>query len=545
MVGGRADILTAMPEGPSNQPTPSVPAPAPPPPHVLEQQRRLNREAVVGLGLNPYGHRVDGLEPLSAARGRYDEGADKAHAEAQAAAKANPALTPSADPRPVAHVAGRVMLLRDNGKLIWMTLRDDSGDLQVAVSQRDADERSFRLAKATDLGDIVVVRGPLMRTKTGEVTVWASSVSPGAKCLVPPPEKHAGLADVELRYRQRYVDLWANPEAARVFTLRSRLITALRRFLDERGFLEVDTPTLQTLAGGAAARPFRTHMNALDIDLFLRVSNELYLKRLLVGGMPRVYEIARDFRNEGMDRSHNPEFSMVEVYEAFGDYGTMMKLTEDLFRELAGVAAAHRGAGASGAGGSLVLPFGELRVDYARPFERVTYEGLFERVLGFSMWDTDRVRAGASQRGLKTAGVDPLLLVGELFDEAEGGIDPSRPTFVLDYPAALCPLTRARADRPELAERFELFVGGMELANAYTELNDPDVQEAKFREQLAGLDAEESTFRTFDADFVQALKVGMPPAGGLGVGIDRMVMLLADQRTIRDVLLFPMMRPQV
>lgn len=504
--------------------------------HHLEAQRRQNRDAVAALGLAVYGRRTPGLIALGEARARYDAEADAAH-QAQGRAPA-PGYR---DARPRCAVAGRVVLLRDNGKLLWLTLRDDTGDLQVAVSQRDVGPRAFALAKHTDLGDLVIARGAMMKTRTGEITLWCEGeegLEPSAKCLVPPPEKHAGLTDPELRYRQRYVDLWANPETLAVFRARSRIITALRAFLDGRGFLEVDTPTLQTLAGGAAARPFVTHLNALDIDLYLRVSNELYLKRLLVGGLPRVYEIARDFRNEGMDRAHNPEFSMVEVYEAYGDYTTMMELTEALMRELA------RTASSCGLGDGLRLPFGDRVIDYGAPFQKVTYEALFERALGFPMGDADRVREAAARRGLATAGVDPWLLVGELFDQAEALIDPGVPTFVVDYPAALCPLTRSKPGRPELAERFELFIGGMEIANAYTELNDPDVQEEKFRQQLAGLDDEESTFRTFDADFIRALKVGMPPAGGLGVGVDRVVMLLTGQRSIRDVLLFPMMRPE-
>ncbi len=504
--------------------------------HHLETQRRQNRDAAAALGLPVYGRRTPGLIALGEARSRYDAEADAAH---QAQGKSpSPGYT---DARPRCAVAGRVVLLRDNGKLIWMTLRDDTGDLQVAVSQKDVGPAAFTLAKHTDLGDLVIARGPMMKTRTGEITLWCAGeqgLEPAAKCLVPPPEKHAGLTDPELRYRQRYVDLWANPQTLAVFRARSRIITALRAFLDGRGFLEVDTPTLQTLAGGAAARPFATHLNALDIDLYLRVSNELYLKRLLVGGMPKVYEIARDFRNEGMDRSHNPEFSMVEVYEAYGDYTTMMELTESLMRELA------RTAAACGMGDGLRLPFGDRVVDYGPVFQRVAYEALFERALGFPMQDEARVREAAARRGLATQGVDPWLLVGELFDEAEALIDPGVPTFVVDYPAVLCPLTRSKPGRPELAERFELFIGGMEIANAYTELNDPDVQEAKFRQQLSGLDDEESTFRTFDADFIRALKVGMPPAGGLGVGVDRAVMLLTNQRSIRDVLLFPMMRPE-
>jgi lysyl-tRNA synthetase class 2 len=442
-------------------------------------------------------------------------------------------------------ISGRVVLHRDNGKLVWLNLRDDTDEsFQVAVSKRDCDELGFGVAKKTDLGDVLVAEGPLMRTKAGEVTVWAASVRPMSKCLVPPPEKRAGLSDVETRYRQRYVDLWATPESMRVFRLRSRLIGAMRRFLDDRGYLEVETPMLQTQAGGAAARPFLTHMNALDIDLSLRIAPELYLKRLLVGGMRRVYEINRNFRNEGLDKQHNPEFTVVELYEAFGDMTSVCDTTESLIRELAGVAAEAQGLD------GLTLPFGELSIDYGSPFERVRYAELFERELGFPMTDTDRVRAKASELGLKIkdekgVALDDILVINEVFEAvAEPAIDPAKPTFVTHYPASLSPLTRPNADDPSIADRADLFIGGMEVGPHYTELNDPDIQESKFREQLSGIDDEESTFRTFDADFVRALKVGMPPAGGMGLGIDRLVMLLADQRTIRDVVLFPQMRPE-
>ncbi len=512
--------------------------------HPLEQQRRENRAAVGALGREPYGVRTDGLKSLYEARRTYDGAADAAFA---AAGKTPP--PGFVDPRPRVSVAGRVVLFRDNGKLIWMTLRDDTGDLQTAISQRDVDETGFAVAKKTDLGDIVIVTGAVMKTKTGEVTVWASGgdgVRPGSKCLVPPPEKHAGLTDVELRYRQRYVDLWATPETLRVFQMRSKIVASIRRYLDERGFLEVETPMLQTLAGGAAARPFATHMNALDIDLYLRIAPELYLKRLLVGGLPRVYEINRNFRNEGLDKQHNPEFTMLEVYQAFGNCESVMELTEGVIRGAAAMVAAETGAGE---GGGARLPFGDLLIDYGSPFARVTYRGLFERALGFSMDDAARCRDEAMKRHLFKAEeidkLDPIFIVNGLFEEAaEKSIDPSRPTFITEYPAALSPLTRPKPGEPAVAERADLFIAHMEIAPHYTELNDPDVQAAKFREQLRGLDDEESTFRTFDADFIHALKVGMPPAGGLGLGIDRLAMLLTNQRTIRDVVLFPLMRPE-
>ncbi len=500
--------------------------------HKLEAQRRAKRDEARVIGLSPYGGRTDDLLSLAGAHAKYDEAADNAFKEHK---------DPSCDERPRLRIAGRVVLHRDNGKLIWLNLRDASREsFQIAVSKKDCDEQGFALAKLTDLGDIVIAEGPLMMTRTGEVTCWAISLQPAAKCLLPPPEKHSGLQDIELRYRQRYIDMWSNPHTTKVLELRSRVISSIRTFLTERGFLEVETPMLQTQAGGAAARPFITHMNALDIELYMRVAPELYLKRLLVGGLPRVFEINRNFRNEGLDKQHNPEFTMLELYQAFGNYETVMALTEDLVRHAARDVSAKKAA---------TLPFRDGTIDYERPFDRVTYAELFEKHLGFAMTERDKVRSEIELRNLKMrteVGVelDHWFLVNTLFEEfAESKLDPCRPTWIIDYPAALSPLTRPRHDDASLAERADLFIGGMEIGPHYTELNDPDVQAAKFREQLAGVDDEETTFRTFDEDFINALKVGMPPAGGMGLGIDRLIMLLANQSSIRDVIAFPMMKP--
>ncbi len=515
---------------------------------TLEAQRRSNRDASAALGAHPYGQKVEGLTELRAAKSLHDPAVDAAFAawKPDAAGQENPH-------RQTVKVGGRVMLLRDNGKLLWLTLRDATGDLQVAVSQKDCPSPGFELAKLVDLGDIVTVEGRLMKTRTGEVTVWASGLSPAAKCLVTPPEKHAGLTDVELRYRQRYVDLWSNPETLRVFELRSLIVATARRFLEDRGYLEVETPMLQSLAGGAAARPFMTKMNALDINLFMRIAPELYLKRLLVGGFGKVFEINRNFRNEGLDKQHNPEFTMLEAYHAFGDVETVMEMTESLVRATAGAVAA---AVSGPVDGDVVLPFGDLSINYSTPFARRTYGDLFEQAWGFAMTDTEKARETLARRVPKHAAavatMDPMLVVNELFEDKERGgeaqLDHSVPTFITDYPAAISPLTRPKRENPVLADRADLFIAGMEIAPHYTELNDPDVQEAKFREQLKGLDdgknAEEQTFRTMDHDFLRALRVGMPPAGGMGLGIDRLVMLLSNQRTIRDVVLFPLMKPE-
>ena len=400
------------------------------------------------------------------------------------------------------------------------------------------------------MGDIIVAEGPIGRTNKGEVCVWADALSLGAKSLAPPPEKWHGLSDPELRYRRRYVDMYANPETAKVFAMRARIVSRIRRFMDARGYLEVETPVLQPIAGGAAARPFTTHHNALDMRLFMRIAPELYLKRCLVGGMRKVYEINRNYRNEGIDRSHNPEFTAMEVYEAFGDYGTMMELTESLIHELAvSMVEERRAAGLRaeefrGGESGPVLPWGDLPIDYAKPFVRAKFEDLFRRGAGCEMRDFKAVRAKARELGLHhEAKLDDWLVVNEVFEHcAEPLIDPCRPTFVTDYPSAISPLTRPHRDDPVLCGRWDIFIGGMEIGPAYTELNDPDIQLAKFTEQLKGADDEESTFRTLDEDFIDALRVGMPPAGGLGIGIDRLVMLLTDSASIRDVILFPLLR---
>lgn len=565
--------------GVSDQPNTSSHPPAPSAsdsnpevePHKLEQQRRDNREKLIELGLDPYGSSAQGPEfrdslvSMVAAHAAYDEVADEANKASTAAIKQAKKDQPEAaqgdlpgvvDERPVVNISGRVMLSRDNGKLVWLNLRDHTGDLQVAVSKRECSENGFALAKGLDLGDLVTASGPLTKTRAGEVTVWADDVRPAAKCLVPPPEKWSGLQDVEQRYRQRYIDLWANPDAMKKGIQRSKMVTRTRRFLDARGFLEVETPTFELIPGGAAARPFVTHINAFDLDLYMRIATELNLKRLLVGGIPRVFELGRIFRNEGVDRTHNPEFTTFELYEAHGNYDTMRELTESLFRDLArlmlqGLEVGEQIDAPHDAGSPLVIEYDGTAIDYAKPFEVVEYEVLFEKAIGVSMRDEEAVKAAATHKGLKLVNpkgvaLDHWLVVGQMFEQfAEHTLDPARPTFVTDYPAALCPLTRPKANDPVIAERFELYIAGMELANAYTELNDPDIQEAKFREQVAGLDDEESNFRNLDEDFIHALKVGMPPAGGLGVGIDRLAMLLTGSRTIRDVILFPLMRPTV
>jgi lysyl-tRNA synthetase, class II len=479
----------------------------------LEAVRLEKLRRIAAMGLDPWGQRFDGHRAIAEVR----------------ALPAPAAGSEAAGPR--VRIAGRIMLRRGQGKVNFLQLRDWTGQVQVMIGMKQVGEANWALAGELDLGDLLGVDGSLGYTKTGELTVFADGLTFLGKSLLPPPEKWHGLTDVEQRSRQRHVDLFSNPESLQAFLGRSRVVAAFRKVLAERGFVEVEGPTMQAVAGGAAARPFVTHHNALDIDLYLRIALELHLKRLLVGGMERVFEIGRVFRNEGISRRHNPEFTMLEAYQAYGDYRTMMDLTESLI--LGAINALD---------GNLRRPWGETTVDFTPPWPRRAYAELFREHTGIDPRDEVAVRAKAESLGIATAGKDPVVVVSEVFEEAvEDNL--AGPIFVVDYPAAICPLTKRKAADPDVAERFELFIQGMELANAYTELNDPTLQEELFRKQLAGQRAEDS-MATMDDDFVRALKHAMPPAGGLGVGIDRLCMLLLNKPSIRDVILFPLLRPE-
>jgi lysyl-tRNA synthetase class 2 len=471
----------------------------------FERQRQEKLSLFRELGIDPYGGRYEGTEQASDIKGRFKEGDDSQRAKC----------------------AGRIVLLRDIGSLIFMTLRDWSGTIQAGLSKKLLGDK-WPLAKLFELGDIIGAEGQLGKTKTGEITIWADSVTLLSKSLLPPPEKFHGLSDIDLRYRQRYVDLWANPEEMERFKKRSAIVATIREFLRSRGFLEVETPMMQQEAGGAAAKPFVTHHNKLDMDLFLRIAPELFLKRLLVGGMEKVFEINRNFRNEGLSRVHNPEFTMLELYQAYADYNVMMDLTEELICLLVEKYCS-----------GWQIQFGEVTVDYSKPWRRAQYAELLKEYGGCDIDDIDSVRTKAKKLGLEEASMDDAVVINEVF-EATVEEKLIAPTFVKDYPAALCPLTSRKKDNPKYAERFELYIGGMELANAYTELNDPAVQEENFKIQLRG---QEETMAKMDTDFITALKYGMPPAGGLGVGIDRLVMVLTGAASIRDVVLFPLLRP--
>ncbi len=477
-------------------------------------ERIKKAEKLRELGVDPYGGRYEGVEPIVAVRARGDG----------LGIEAGQILE---DQR--ARVAGRIVLQRVMGNLIFLTVRDGTGDIQLGLSKKKVREQ-WPAIKLLDLGDIIGTDGLLGRTKTNELTVWGDQVTMLAKALRPPPEKWHGLTDVELRYRHRYVDLFANPDVRQVFKQRSAIIQAVRDYLLANDYTEVETPALQPIYGGAAARPFTTHHNTLDMTLFLRISPELYLKRLLVGGFERVFEVSRNFRNEGISPRHNPEFTMVELYEAYADYQVMMERVEGMV-----------GLAIEKLDGQFVRPFGELELDYTPPWRRAKYSDLLAEHAGVEMADIAAVRAKAERLDIDHAALDDAVVVNKVFEET---VEPHliQPTFVYDYPAAICPLTRRHPDDPSIALRFEAFVAGMELGNAYTELNDPRVQEANLRRQVAGEGDE--TMAVMDDDFVRALEYGMPPAGGLGVGIDRLVMLLTNSTTIRDIILFPLLRPE-
>ena len=470
----------------------------------FERQRRQKLSAIRELGIDPYGGRYDGTEAAEDIKKRFREDDDTQRARC----------------------AGRIVLLRDIGKLIFITLRDSSGTIQVGLSKKLLGKQ-WSVCKLLELGDIIGACGKLGRTKTGEITIWVDELTLLSKSLLPPPEKFHGLVDIDLRFRQRYVDLWANPEVMELFKKRIAIISTIREYLKSKGFLEVETPMMQTIAGGAAAKPFITHHNSLDMELFLRIAPELFLKRLLVGGMEKVFEINRNFRNEGLSRQHNPEFTMLELYQAYADYNVMMDLTEEVICLLVEKYCE-----------SDKVEFDGMKINFARPWRRAGYAELLKEYSGCDIDDVAAVRAKAKQFELNEADMDDVVVINELFNATveDNLVDP---TFVIDYPAALCPLSRRKKDEPKYAERFELFIGKMELANAYTELNDPSVQEENFRLQLRG---QAESMAKMDADFITALKYGMPPAGGLGIGIDRLVMVLSGAASIREVVLFPLLK---
>jgi lysyl-tRNA synthetase, class II len=518
-------------------------------------QRLAKARELAAMGVPVYPTRFDRTHRLGEVASVYGE---KSLEELQALA---------ADVR----VAGRVVSKRGHGKASFATLSDGESRLQIYVRSDEVGPAAYRVFDLLDLGDFVGVAGRVMRTRKGELSVEAREITFLSKALLPPPEKWHGLADVEARYRRRYLDLLANPEVRRTFVVRSALVSSLRRFLDARGYLEVETPMMQPIAGGAVARPFVTHHNALDVDLFLRIAPELYLKRLVVGGLERVYEINRNFRNEGISSMHNPEFTMLEFYTAYFDCRDVMATTEELVAEGARVA------------GEGPLVYKGREMSFASPFRRVRMTeavAAAARELGFTIdearlndpsalsewlgsperfWGTKSVSLSASSDPLvRTFDAErPLLLtlshgariarLFELWVECHGDVERTRlfaPTFVVDYPVEISPLAKAHPDRPAVADRFELFAAGMEIANGFSELNDPLEQRRRFLKQLEQRERGDLEAHRMDEDYVRALGYGLPPTGGCGVGIDRLAMILTGSPSIRDVILFPHMRPE-
>lgn len=425
-------------------------------------------------------------------------------------------------------IAGRVMAVRSHGKSCFIDVKDSTAKIQNYIKSAELSETGKAAFENLDIGDIVGIKGRTFKTRTGEPTVHVEEFTMLSKSVRPLPEKWHGLKDIETRYRQRYVDLIVNEDVKKVFEMRVRMIARIRAFLDGKGFLEVETPMMQPMPGGATAKPFKTHHEALGIDLYMRIAPELYLKRLLVGGFERVYEINRNFRNEGISPRHNPEFTMIEVYQAYADCEEMMGLTEELILD----AAQHLF-------GKYKIAHGEGELDLSPPWERIPFRQAILKYSGVDYKKENDLKKAAKDMGLdiREAKLDEEI-ANKIFEKT---VEPklAKPTFIVDYPAILCPLSKKKPDDPELTERFELFIAAQELANAYSELNDPIEQKARFEEQAAGAGQ-----KTVDEDFVRALEFGMPPAGGLGIGIDRLVMLLTNCDSIKDVILFPQLKPE-
>jgi lysyl-tRNA synthetase class 2 len=490
----------------------------------LLRQRRENFQELARLGIDPYPRhfdRTDTIEALVAAH----SGKTGETLEAE---------------QPRTRTAGRILAIRSFGKANFLVLSDGREKIQVYLRKDSLPERDFTVFGLLDFGDFVGVEGRLFRTKTNELTIWASSLEFLAKCFLPLPEKWHGLTDIETRYRQRYLDLIVNPDSRKVFVVRSRVLAAIRTFLTGRGYLEVETPMMQPIAGGALARPFVTHHNALDMQLFLRIAPELYLKRLTVGGLERVFEINRNFRNEGISTQHNPEFTMLEFYQAYSEYRELMTLTEEMFSTVARDAI-----------GTDQVTFGDHAISLAPPYRRVSLrEGARTAAsarLGSEVPEADlrqpaQAAALADRLGIE---IHPQWGAGKIATEIFERLNQDaliQPTFVFDFPTEVSPLSKQKPDDPDTVERFELYIGGFEVANAFSELNDPAEQRRRFEAQIADRAAGDQEAHAMDEDYIRALEYGLPPTAGEGVGIDRLVMLLTNSASIRDVILFPLMR---
>jgi lysyl-tRNA synthetase class 2 len=489
-------------------------------------QRRANLSKLAGLGVNSYPHRFERTATITDLVRAYGE-------------KTGPELE---EHKVATKTSGRILGIRSFGKASFLVLSDGRSRIQVYIKKDSLSERDFEMFRLLDFGDLVGVEGHLFRTRTNELTIWASRLEFLAKCHLPLPEKWHGLTDVEIRYRQRYLDLIVNPEAREVFQVRSKVLAALREFLDARGYLEVETPMMQPIAGGAMARPFTTHHNALDLDLYLRIAPELYLKRLVVGGLERVYEINRNFRNEGISTRHNPEFTMLEFYQAYSDYQDLMKVTEEMI-----------GFVAKSAVGKEEIQYDGETISVRAPFARISLRDAVARAaskeLGGTIAESElRDRASASRLADRLGvSIDPKSGPGKVTTTLfETLVEESlvQPTFVHDFPTEVSPLSKQRPDDPDTVERFELYIGKLEVANAFSELNDPTEQRKRFEQQLAERAKGDQEAHAMDEDYVRALEYGLPPTAGEGVGVDRLVMLLTNSKSIRDVILFPQMKPK-
>jgi lysyl-tRNA synthetase, class II len=488
------------------------------------QQRQSNLSELAKLGVEVYPRTFERRHTISELVDAYGE---RTHDELE-------------DERIETITSGRILAIRAFGKANFLVLSDGHRKLQVYIRQDSIPELDFKIYKLLDFGDWVGVEGRLFRTKTNELTIWASRLHFLSKCLLPLPEKWHGLTDVEIRYRQRYLDLIVNPDSRRVFETRSRIICAVREFMTARGYLEVETPMMQPIAGGAIARPFITHHNALDIDLYLRIAPELYLKRLTVGGLEKVFEINRNFRNEGISTQHNPEFTMMEFYEAYADYEALMRMTEEMI-----------GTVARQAIGADQITFGEHQISLQAPFVRLSLREaareaasrrLERDISDADLRDRGTVANLAAQLGVEVdPGYGPGKITTAIFERlCEDRL--IQPTFVYDFPTEVSPLSKQKPGDPDTVERFELYIGGFEVANAFSELNDPAEQRRRFEAQLNNRARGDLEAHAMDEDYIRALEYGLPPTGGEGVGIDRLVMLLTDSPSIRDVILFPLMR---
>ena len=486
----------------------------------LVLQRIKTLKELRSLGINPYRNTYSVSDSSQDITDKYG----KLTAEELAAKKHN------------CSIAGRVVALRSFGKAAFSHIQDHAGRIQIYVKKEIVGEDSYSLFKKIDIGDFIGIEGILFRTKTGELTVEVEKISLLSKSLRPLPEKWHGLSDIEIRYRQRYVDLIVNPEVKNVFILRSKIIKAIREFLDNHGFLEVETPMMQPIPGGATARPFKTHHNALGIDLYLRIAPELYLKRLIVGGFNRVYEINRNFRNEGISIKHNPEFTMLEFYMAYATYNDLMDFTEKMFISVADKII-----------GGLKITTEQTELDMTPPWDRLTLKDAvikYTNIEAKILEDRTLALEWAKSEGVPLKGDESLAKITLEIFEKKVEEHLLKPTFITDYPTEVSPLARRKDDAPEITERFELFIGGMEIANAFSELIDPEDQRERFLAQETERAGGDEEAHKMDEDFIRALEHGMPPTGGEGIGIDRLVMLFTGQSSIRDVILFPHMRPE-